>query len=384
MTDLAFVRGVPRVQASAGSPAWVRNALFGISAALVVFGLLSVYSASSFESRGSGLPGNHVFLNQLVRAVAGLVALVCGYFIDYRLYRRFAWPLLAAVSVLLVVVILPGTTDIAPLRNGSRRWLVLGPATFQPSELAKVAIVFWTGALAARKQMALDSFRKGVLPFLVILGPVLLLIAAEPHLSATVITGALAAIVLFAAGMRIRHFILLSLPLASGLWWLVSSNSYQLVRILTFLDPRSDTSGAGYQIEQARIAIGSGGMFGAGYGESTQKLYYLPEAQNDFIFPIIAEEWGFAGSVLLILLFLAWTHLGLSIAKAAPDLFGRLISIGLTSTVAIGAFGHIGVTMGLLPTTGVSLPFISAGGTGLVTALGITGVLLNVASRRRS
>ena len=124
-------------------------------------------------------------------------------------------------------------------------------------------------------------------------------------------------------------------------------------------------------------------MTGAGYGESTQKLHYLPEAQNDFIYPIIAEEWGFVGAVAVLALFLVWTHLGLRIAQSAPDLFGRLIAIGLTAIVAIGAFGHIGVTLGLLPTTGVSLPFISAGGTGLVTALGITGVLLNVASRRR-
>ncbi|WP_419161169.1 FtsW/RodA/SpoVE family cell cycle protein [Candidatus Palauibacter sp.] len=383
MTDHALEWELPRVQESAGSPAWVRHALLGITLVLVVFGLLSVYSASSFSAQQSGLPGNHVLMSQLARAAIGAVALIVATFVDYRLYERLAWPILLVVAALLLVVILPGTSEIAPLRNGSRRWLMLGPATFQPSELAKVAVVFWTAALAVRKQCALKSFRGGVLPFLLILGPVLVLIAAEPHLSATLITAALVATVLFAAGMRIRHFLVLALPIGPALWWLVRSNSYQLTRILAFLDPEADTSGAGYQLQQAQIAIGSGGVLGAGYGESTQKLHYLPEAQNDFIYPIIAEEWGFVGAVTMLVLFLVWTHLGLRIARSAPDLFGRLIAIGLTAIVAIGAFGHIGITMGLLPTTGVSLPFISAGGTGLVTALAITGVLLNVASRRR-
>ncbi|WP_419949314.1 putative lipid II flippase FtsW [Candidatus Palauibacter sp.] len=384
MTDRALEWELPRVQETAGSPAWVRSTLFAITLVLVVFGLLSVYSASSFAAEQSGLPGNYVLLSQLARAAIGVVALIVATFIDYRLYQRLAWPILALVAVLLVVLILPGTTDIAPVRNGSRRWLELGPATFQPSELAKVAVVVWTAALAVRKQHEFDRFHTGVLPFLLILGPVLVLIAAEPHLSATLITGALAVTVLFAAGMRIRHFLLLALPAGPALWWLVHSNSYQLARILAFLDPEKDTSGVGYQLQQAQIAIGSGGVLGAGYGESTQKLHYLPEAQNDFIYPIIAEEWGFVGAVTVLALFLLWTHLGLRIARSAPDLFGRLLAIGLTVIVAAGAFGHIGVTLGLLPTTGVSLPFISAGGTGLVTALGITGVLLNVASRRRS
>ena len=384
MTDRALEWELPRVQETAGSPVWVRSTLFAITLVLVVFGLLSVYSASSFAAEQSGLPGNYVLLSQLARAAIGVVALIVATFIDYRLYQRLAWPILAVVAVLLVVLILPGTTDIAPVRNGSRRWLELGPATFQPSELAKVAVVVWTAALAVRKQHEFDRFRTGVLPFLLILGPVLVLIAAEPHLSATLITGALVVTVLFAAGMRIRHFLLLALPAGPALWWLVHSNSYQLARILAFLDPGKDTSGVGYQLQQAQIAIGSGGLLGAGYGESTQKLHYLPEAQNDFIYPIIAEEWGFVGAVTVLALFLLWTHLGLRIARAAPDLFGRLLAIGLTVIVAAGAFGHIGVTLGLLPTTGVSLPFISAGGTGLVTALGITGVLLNVASRRRS
>lgn len=383
MTDRTLEWELPRVQEVAGSPAWVRSTFLAITLVLVVFGLLSVYSASSFSLEQSGLPGNRVLVSQLARAAVGVVALIVAAFIDYRIYRRLAWPILAVTAALLVLLVVPWTTDIAPVRNGSRRWLELGPATFQPSELAKVAVVVWTAALAVRKQRDFDRPHGGVLPFVLVLGPVLALIVAEPHLSATLITAALAVTVLFSAGMRVRYFLLLALPAVPALWWLVRSNSYQLARILAFLDPERDTSGIGYQLQQAEIAIGSGGLLGAGYGESTQKLHYLPEAQNDFIYPIIAEEWGFVGAVTVLACFLLWTHLGLQIARSAPDLFGRLLAIGLTGIVAVGAFGHIGVTLGLLPTTGVSLPFISAGGTGLVTALGVTGVLLNVASRRR-
>lgn len=383
MTELALDWNLSRVQESSGSPSLVRHMLLGTTLTLAVVGLLSVYSASSFVAQESGLPGNHVLLSQLARAALGGVALLAAMFVDYRIYERLAWPILGLVVVALILLVLPWTTEIAPIRNGSRRWLMLGPVTFQPSELAKIAIVFWTAALAVRKQRSLHSFRHGVLPFLLVLGPVLLLIVREPHLSATLIAAGLAATVLFAAGMKLRHFGLLALPILPSLWWLVVSNSYQLRRVLAFIHRDADTSGAGYQLEQAEMAIGSGGLWGAGYGESLQKLYYLPEAQNDFIFPIIAEEWGFGGAAFVVGLFLLWTLLGFRIARSAPDLFGRLLAIGLTSIVAIGAFGHVGITMGVLPTTGVSLPFISAGGTGLVTALGITGILLNVASRRR-
>lgn len=375
--------GLTSVQSAVGSPTWVRRALLVVTLVLVLFGLLSVYSASSFEAAQAGLSGSHFFVSQLQRAAVGLVLLGGLAFVDYGFYRRFAWVILAGVAVLLLAVLLPWTTGIAPVRNGARRWLELGPLTLQPSELAKVALVMWTAALAVRKQGRLGSFKLGLLPILLVVAPVLLLVLAEPHLSATLIAAALVALVLFAAGARLRHFALLAAPALPLLWLQVRSSSYQLQRILAFLDPQGDVTGTGYQLTQASIAIGSGRLFGVGFGRSTQKLYYLPEPQNDFIFPIIAEEWGFIGAVVLVVLFLGWTLLGLRIAAAAPDLYGRLLAIGLTGIVAIGAFGHIGITMGVLPTTGVSLPFISAGGTGLVIALGVTGILLNVASKRR-
>jgi cell division protein FtsW len=384
MTQAALRWGLAPVQTSTGSPVWVRRALLSITGALVLFGLLSVYSASSFAARKAGLPDSYFLVTQLARAAFGGVILFAATFVDYGWYRRFAWPILAAVAALLVLVVLPFTTEIAPVRNGARRWIVLGPLSFQPSEFAKIAVVMWVAALAERKQARLANFREGLLPFLVVLAPILALILIEPHLSATLITTCLVAVVLFAAGARLRHFFMLAAPLMPLLWFVVRSNSYQLKRILAFLNPEADVTGVGYQLQQARIAIGAGGAVGVGFGESSQKLQYLPEPQNDFIFPIIAEEWGFLGAGLVVVAFLVWTLLGLRIAASAPDLFGRLLAIGLTGIVAIGAFLHMGITMGVLPTTGVSLPFISAGGTGIVVALGATGILLNIASKRRA
>ena len=383
MTQATLEWGLAPVQTSAGSPAWVRRGLAGVTAALVLFGLLSVYSASSFSAQQAGLPDSYYLVSQLARAAVGCAVLFVATFIDYHLYRRLAWPILAVIVVLLLFLVLPWTTHLAPVRNGARRWIVLGPVSFQPSELAKVAVVICVAALATRKQDCLRSFRHGLLPILLVLGPVLLLIVIEPHLSATLITTCLAGIVLFAAGARLRHFALIAAPACPILWWMVVRHNYQMLRFTAFLHPQADLTGVGYQLEQSRIAIGAGGLFGVGFGESTQKMQYLPEPQNDFIFPIIAEEWGFLGAVLLIAAFLAWTLFGLRIAASAPDLFGRLLAIGLTSLVAVGAFLHMGITIGVLPTTGVSLPFISAGGTGIVVALGSTGILMNIASKRR-
>jgi len=383
MTQAALRWGLAPVQSATGSPTWVRRALIGVTLAIVLFGLVSVYSASSFAAREAGLPDSYFLVNQLARALVGAAVMLCAAFVDYRLYQRLAWPILGAVVLLLLVVVLPWTTAIAPVRNGARRWIELGPVTFQPSELAKVAVVIWTAALASKKQDVLTSFRDGLLPFLLVLGPVLLLVVIEPHLSATLISAGLVGLVLYSAGVRLRHFLIVAAPAVPALWLLVRSNPYQLRRLIAFAFPDADPGGVGYQLEQARIAIGAGGVFGVGFAESSQKLQFLPETQNDFIFPIIAEEWGFVGAALVLGAFLLWTMLGLRIAASAPDLFGRLLAIGLTGIIAIGAFGHIGITMGVLPTTGVSLPFISAGGTGIVVALGVTGILLNIASRRR-
>ena len=370
--------GIPRET----DGAYLAPGLVAVTLLLTGFGLLSVYSASSFTAQSEGLPDSYYLVQQGSRALVGIAALLAASYVDYRVYRHLAWPLLVVTFALLVVVILPGTESIAPRINGARRWLVVG-MTFQPSELAKIAIVMWTAALAVKKQDRLRSLRGGLLPFLVVIGPLCLLILLQPHLSGAALVGVLAFIVLFVAGGRLGHFIFLGLLGLPVLYDQVVNTGYRMNRMMAFLKPGIGADDIGYQLRQSLIAIGSGGPFGVGFGESRQKLLYLPEPQNDFVFSIIAEEWGLIGSLFVIGLFLTWALIGIRIAGSAPDLFGRLLAIGLASMVAVGAFAHIGVTLGVLPTTGVNLPFVSAGGTGLVLSLGVTGILVNIAKQRR-
>jgi len=362
--------------------AWESRTLFVLTLLLVTFGLLAVYSASAFLAQSKGFPDSYYLVNQATRAALGLVILWLTSRVDYRVYRRLAWPLLFVAALLLVVLLLPLSESIAPELNGARRWLDFGVA-FQPSELAKLAVIIWTAALAVRKQDRLRSLRYGLVPFLVVLVPMCLLILAEPHFSAAVLTAAIAVTLIFCAGGRVGHFVFLGLLSLPVLWDQVMNTGYRTNRVLAFLNPAATASDIGYQLRQSLIAVGSGGTFGVGFGESRQKLFYLPEPHNDFIFSIISEEWGFVGAALLIVLFAAWALIGLRIADTAPDLFGRLVAIGITLLIAVGAFAHIGVAIGLLPTTGVNLPFMSAGGTNLVLALCATGILLNIAKQRR-
>jgi cell division protein FtsW len=375
------LRGFPVRPTSAG-PSASGRALLVVTILLVGFGLLSVYSASAYVAQRKGLPDTWYLFQQASRAGIGFLALAVGALVDYRLYRRFAWPILGAVVLLLLPLVLPGTGGIAPRVNGARRWLDVG-VTLQPSELAKLAVVIWTAAYAVRKQDLLGDFRLGVLPALIVIAPVCMLVLLEPHFSAAMWIAVLAGTVLFAAGTRLRHFATLGLGVAGLAVIQIVAADYRFRRLTAFLDPETAAGTGGYQLRQSLIAVGSGGLGGVGFGRSMTKMQFLPEPQNDFIFSIIAEEWGFVGVVILIALFVAWALLGLRIARGAPDLFGRLLAIGITASVALAAFAHVAIALGLLPTTGVNLPFISAGGTSLVITLAATGILLNVSAAWR-
>ena len=359
------------------------RALLAVTLSLVAFGLISVYSASSYVAQAQGLEDSHYLFQQMSRAGIGLVVLAVASVVNYRLYQGLAWPLLGLTVLLLIPMLLPGTESIAPRINGARRWLDLG-VTVQPSELAKISVVLWTAAVAVKKQDRLHSFRHGLLPFLLILGFVCLLVLLEPHFSAALLIAAVAAAVLFTAGARLGHFTLLCAAALPVLWVQIMGSGYRMARVTAFMNPDSAAAAGGYQLKQSLMAVGSGGMFGVGFGRSSLKMSYLPEPQNDFIFSIIAEEWGFIGAAAVILLFLGWALLGLSISRSAPDLFGRLVAVGITALVAFAAFGHMGVALGLMPTTGINLPFISAGGTNLILVLGMTGILLNVSKGGRA
>lgn len=381
MTLPHFLRDLP--PGPAGSRASVAGrVLLVVTASLVVFGLLSVYSASSHVALRKGLADSHYLFQQLSRAAVGLLALAVASIVNVRVYRRLAWPLLGLTVVLLLPLVLPGTESIAPRVNGARRWLDLG-VTVQPSELAKISVVLWTAAIAVKKGEGLRDFRHGLLPCLLVVGLVCLLVLLQPHFSAAVTIAAVAATVLFTAGARLGHFALLAVAAVPLAWTQVVSSGYRLARVSAFLNPDPAVSEGSYQLSQSLMAVGSGGLLGVGFGRSSLKMSYLPEPQNDFIFSVIAEEWGFIGAAILIALFVAWALLGLRIARGAPDLFGRLLAIGVTASVSLAAFAHIAIALGLLPTTGVNLPFISAGGTSLVITLAATGILLNVSAAWR-
>jgi len=372
----------PSVASASGGEVWEVRALLLLVAVAFSFGLLEMYSASAFMAQADGQPGYAFALRQLGGAAMGVVIAAVLARVDYRRWEKLAWPLLLVVTVMLVLVIAPGTQAISPRINGARRWLNLG-IQFQPSEFAKLALIFWTAMMAVKKQDRLHSMSKGLLPFLVVWLVVILLVFREPNLSAALLMALLASLVLFAGGARIGHFILLGMLAVPVVWRLITGADYRMKRIVAFLDPAADPAGVSYQIYQSLIAVGSGGLAGVGFGGSRQKFGFLPEPHNDFLFSMIAEEWGIFGIVLTVALFAAFLVVGYRIAARAPDRFGYLVGIGMTNLIAVSAFLHMGVALALLPTTGVALPFMSYGRSALLTHFAAVGILLAIARASR-
>ena len=361
---------------------WETRLLTLVVAGLVVVGLAAVYGASSLVATPSGPVGSSYAMRQAVGAVVGgLIATVLAR-LDYQVWRRWAWPLLGITALLLVIPLLPFTQRIAPTLNGARRWIDLGPIQFQPSELAKFAVVVWTAMLCARKVESIRTFRRGVAPVLVILGPMVLLIFLEPNLSMALLVALLGGVVLFTAGARIGHFLLLGAIAAPILYRAVADAQYRLARVLTFLNPGSAPAEASWQVHQSLVGIGAGRLLGVGYGEGQQKLGYLPYAYSDFVYSSIGEEWGFVGLAVVTAAFGVLLWLGFRIARSAPDLFGRLLATGLTAMIGISVVLHIGVSLAVIPATGIPLPFISYGRSSLMVALAAIGVLISVGNAR--
>lgn len=362
--------------------AWETRLLAVLAAVLVVFGLVAVHGASSLIRTAGGTAGADFALKQALGAVLAGIAATVAARTEYHFWQRVAWPLLGVVAVLLVIPLLPFTDAITPTVNGARRWITLGFVTIQPSELAKLAVVVWTAMLAAKKAEQIRTFRRGVLPFLVILGPLVTLIFLEPNLSMALLVALVAGVVLFTAGARIGHFLLVGVLAAPLLYGAVASAQYRLARVLTFLNPGSAPSEATWQVHQSLVGIGAGGMFGMGLGQGQQKLGYLPYAYSDFIFSTIGEEWGFVGVLLIVLLFGTFVWVGFRIARTARDPFGQLVAVGLTALIGMAAVLHIGVSLAVLPASGVTLPFISYGRSSLFISLVATGVLISVGQGR--
>jgi cell division protein FtsW len=362
---------------------WEARLMVIITAALVVFGLVSVYGASSALMQRGRPIGSSLALDQALGAAAGGLLLIVATRFDLERLRRWAWPLMICTFFALVLLVLPFTHAIAPRVNGSRRWLVLG-VSIQVSEVAKLIVVVWTAMLCAKKTKELTHLSKGLLPVLVVVVPLSLLVLVEPDLSTAVVIGLLAMIVLFAAGARIGHFILLGLIAMPLVWEQIQHMQYRVLRMTAFLDPGADRLASGYQINQSLIGIGAGKLFGVGFGQGQQKLGFLPYPYSDFIFATVGEEWGFVGVVFLVLLYSAWLFLALRMAKATNDPFRQYLGVGLAALVGVDAFLHMGVGLALVPTTGLVLPFISYGRSAMVVALVATGLLINLGSRKRA
>lgn len=363
---------------------WESRLLGIVAATLLVFGVAAVYSASSIWAVQNGLPGSHYAWRQLLGGAAGVGLMLVGARVDYHFWQRHAWVVLALITAFLVVPVLPFTRAIAPEINGARRWVGFGALRIQPSEFAKFAVVVWTAMLVTKKGDDVRTFGRGLLPVLVVVIPVAGLVVLEPDLSTATMMLFLGGIVLFAAGARIGHFLVLGVLALPVLWHEIVSVQYRLSRMVSFLASGGDVSEANWQISQSLIGIGAGRMVGVGFGEGLQKLGYLPYAYSDFIFSTIGEEWGFLGVSLVLGLFALYGVLGLRIARHAQDRFGMFLATGLTAMILTAVVLHVAVTLALVPATGISLPFVSYGRSSLLVCLLATGVIMSVARGPRS
>ena len=340
---------------------------------LLSFGLIMVFSASSASAFYSFNDSFYFVKKQLIWAVLRLFAMFFMASYDYRRLGKLSFPLLLISIILLIAVCIVGIE-----KNGAKRWLGFGGLTFQPSEVAKLAvIIFFSYSLSVKKDK-IKYFFKGLLPYLIILGIIAGLLMLEPHLSGTGIIFLVGIILLFVAGARIYHFVLLSIPVIAAVVVAVVTSEYRWKRITAFLNPFEDKMGSGWQIIQSLYAIGSGGLFGVGLGRSRQKFLYIPEPHSDFIFSILCEELGFVGAVAVILLFVMLIWRGIKIALNAQDTFGSLLVVGIVSLIAVQVLINIAVVTSSMPVTGMPLPFFSAGGSSLVFLMAGMGIVLNV------
>ncbi len=354
--------------------------LIGTVAVLNVIGVVMVLSASSVVSITTYGSAWYFFERQLIWTVLGVIAFVVALRIDYHRWREWVRPLLIGSCGLLVLVLIP---HFGIYVSGSRRWLGIGSWRFQPTELAKLALVLFTADLLTRRERELADWKTSVRPVLLVVGTLGGLVFLEPDLDSTILLGVIALTLLFVAGVRIRQLMTVGLAGVSVAALLAVAAPYRRARLFTFLHPTANAANGGYQIVQSLIALGSGGIGGAGIGAGRAKWLFLPNAHTDFIFAVIGEELGLIGSLAVLGLFVVFAVVGIRSAQRAPDRFGRLFAAGITVWVVAQAAINIGGVVGLLPVSGVPLPFVSFGGSALVFTMLGAGILANVARQAR-
>jgi cell division protein FtsW len=346
-----------------------------VVAVLNVIGVVMVLSASSVVSISSYGSPWHVFERQLMWTAFGVVAFFVAYRLDYRRWQQWSVPLVVAAVALCAVVLMPG---IGIMVGGSRRWLGLGWMRFQPSELAKLAVLVFAADLLTRRERDLGDWRAVLRPVLMVFLTLAAFVYLEPDLDSTVVLALITVAVLIAGGIRLRHLGSLA-GVGLGLGAILAvAEPYRRARVLTFLHPTADASNAGYQILQSLIAFGEGGVTGVGLGAGSAKYHFLPNAHTDFVFSIIGEELGLIGCLMVLALFVAFAAFGIAIALRATDRFGMLVAAGITVWVTAQAAINIGGVTGLLPVSGIPLPFVSFGGSSLVITMLASGILANI------
>ena len=354
---------------------------------LLALGIVMVLSASAPSALSTTGNSYTYVTKQLIFAVIGIVLMFIISKIDYKKYKHF-YKIAYIVSIIaLASVILPG---IGKGVNGARRWIDLGFGTFQPSEIAKIGLIIFYAGYLTEHRSKLGNIKEFIKSFCYLIPPIAILYFLQDHLSASIVIILIVSIMNIMAGVKMKHFIGLGTIGAgigaAGMWILATvkeKGSFRIARITSFLDPFADVSGDGWQVVQGLYAIGSGGLFGVGLGESKQKYLYIPEPHNDFIFAVLAEELGFIGCFAVILLFIAFIWRGMLTAMKVQDSFGSLLAVGITSLVGIQAIINIAVVTSSMPVTGMSLPFFSYGGTALLILLCCMGILLNVSRNTR-
>jgi cell division protein FtsW len=350
-----------------------------VMAVLLAFGLAVLYSASAIDAMQRNRDSWYYIARQLSGVGVGMVAFAVAAKLDAERFRGWAWPIMwITIVTLFLCLVLP--ESIAPRVNGSRRFLF--GSSFQPSEFGKLAVVVWTSMLIVKKGDQLRRLTKGVLPFFVVIGLLDVLAALEPDLSVAMLYTLLLAVLLFAGGVRIAHFVTLCALAMPVLWHKIEKLQYALLRLTSFLDPGAAPSQVSYQLKQSLIAVGSGGLFGVGFGQGRQQYGFLPFPYSDFIASNIGEEWGFLGLGAVTVAFAAYALLGFRIARQARSPFLQLVAVGLTFVTVITAYLHVGVVIGLLPTTGLTLPFVSYGRSNIVLTMFLTGILVNIGSAK--
>lgn len=364
-----------------------------LSLLLTIVGLVMLLSASAPSAYYDDKSPLYYFLRQGFFAGVGIVMMFIISRINYQTFRWISIFLLGASLILLVLVLIPG---IGQVRNGAQRWIMLGPIQFQPSEIAKVGVIMYFSSRLSKRDGYVFKPKNGdkfwvpiynflgrigfleLLPYGLILLAIVALLIFEPHMSAIILVLFIGASILFASGVEMRWFVLVGALAVAALIVMIMANPYMIERITSASDPWEDTRDTGYQLTQSLMAIGSGGLTGVGLGKSRQKYMFLPERHNDFIFAIVCEELGLVGASVIIILFVLLIVRGYWIALRSRDRFGSLLTVGVVSKLAMQVFCNIGVVTGFLPTTGISLPFFSYGGTALIMQLAEMGIVLSV------